>query len=262
MCYNLDGDDMKFNEILNICNDNFDVILGFNENEILTINIKDKPSIIITGSTGTSKSILMHEILLQLINKNSYNDLKIIPIAPTRVELIPYTSTKYSYFDVVSEKEESLETLNKINSLIEERKKLFLKNDVTNFDSYNKINKENKLPFIIVAIDEATDILKYEMSSNILFKLIDNCLNSGIAIVLNTNNVYNEFFEENINTLANVKISFDFVTSSEDKLVNLNNVHNLELGKFIIKIGNERKQSEYQVINFDDKYINEILEKI
>ena len=76
---------------------------------------------------------------------------------------------------------------------------------------------------------------------------------------MNTNNVYNYFFEENINKLASIKLSFDFVSSKEDKLVNLNDVHNLELGKFIIKIGNERKQSEYQVIEFNDKYINEIL---
>lgn len=251
---------MDFSEILKIKNNSFDVVLGMDDdNNYLTVNLKDKPSIIITGSTGTSKSVLLNEILLQLISKNNSDDLKIVPIAPTKVELKPYSETNYSYFNVVSDEKESLVILEKVKDIITERKKLFLKNDVTNFEAYNKLKKDSTLPFIVVAIDEATNILNEYNSSDILFEIINNSKECGVALVMNTNNVYNNFFEENINKLAACKISFDFVSNNEDKLINLKDVHNLELGKFIVKIGNERGQNKYSVIKFDDKYIYQIL---
>ena len=126
---------MNFDEILKIKNDNFDIVLGYDENnELLKINLKENPSIVITGSTGTSKSCLLHEILLQLINKNNYTNLRILPIAPTRVELNPYSNSDYSYLDTISENKESLSVLKIINDLIKDRKRLFRKSRVKTFD--------------------------------------------------------------------------------------------------------------------------------
>ena len=122
---------MKFSEILKENRDNFEVILGYNDNNNLKINIKENPSILITGSTGTSKSIMMQEILLELISKNSCEDLKIIPISPTRVELNRYTESSYSYCNVISNKDIAIKI---INDLIEERENLLVENyDLTNF---------------------------------------------------------------------------------------------------------------------------------
>ena len=249
---------MEFSETLKNKKDSFDVVLGFNKNDILTINLKKNPTVIITGATGTSKSTMMHEILLQLINQNKDNELKIITISPTKVELKPYEQSNYSYNQIISDKKEALNQIKEINELILERKKLFLNNNVKNLDEYNKLNEENLEPFIVIAIDEATDILTEKNSEDELLKLINNCKDHGIILIMNTNNVYNSFFEKNINTLADIKISFDFTTEDESELTNLKDCQNLSLKTFLIKVKNDNIK-EYEVINFDDSYIQKIL---
>ena len=189
---------MKFSEILKEKRDNFEVILGYNDNDNLKINIKDNPSILITGSTGTSKSIMMHEILLELINKNPCEKLKIIPISPTRVELKCYAESNYSYCNVMSNKDIAMKV---IDDLVEKRENLLIENYAKDFDSYNNIEGIEKIPFIVIAIDEASDILSSEEGDKFLNRLIRKCKNLGIAVIINTNNVYNTFFDNDDNEL-------------------------------------------------------------
>ena len=246
---------MKFSEILKENRDNFEVILGYNDDKNLKINIKENPSILITGSTGTSKSIMMHEILLELINKNSFEDLKIIPISKTRVELNCYADSKYNYCKVISNKDVAIKI---IDDLVEKRENLLIKNYVKNFDSYNNINEVEKLPFIVIAIDEATDIISNDDGVEFLANLVRKCTNLGIAVIINTNNVYNNFFDSDDNEYVHVRVSFDFTT--RDALMNnIEDSQNLELRSFLVEIGSERTPNKYNIFDFDDKIINEIL---
>ena len=247
---------MKFSEILNELDKKYEVVLGYNNKEKLKINIKKNPSIIITGSTGTSKSIMMHQILLQLINKNNFKELKIIPVALTKVELEKYALSNYSYCGVISDKDIAIKI---IKELIETRKNLFLENYVKNFDEYNNLKKDEKMPFIVIAIDEASDILNEEDSDSILLDIIKECSNLGISLILNTNNVYNNFFSNDINELANVRISFDFTSREDAEMNNIENSQNLSLRTFLIEIGKERYPNLYNVFDFDDEEIDKIL---
>lgn len=54
---------MNFEDILNMESNSNEVFLGYNDNTIGKYNLKENCTVIITGSTGTSKSVLLHEIL-------------------------------------------------------------------------------------------------------------------------------------------------------------------------------------------------------
>ncbi len=245
---------MKFDDIIKIKNDPFDIILGYEDDKNLIINIKENPSIIITGSTGTSKSILTHEILLQLINKNDNSSLKIIPITPTKVELNCYAQSSYNYSGLISDSNVAITVIQK---LINERKELFKNNYVENFDSYNKLDKVEKLPFIIIAIDEATNILKN--NNNELLEAIYSCFETGISIIMNTNDIYNDFFDLNNNEKATIRISFDFVSRDDALMNNIEECQNLENRTFLIEIGKQRLPKKYKMFEFNDKIIEKIL---
>ena len=81
----------------------------------------------------------------------------------------------------------------------------------------------------------------------------------GVAVILNTNNVYNAYFEENLNLDAACKISFDFVSSEDSALNNIDDSHKLTGKNFIVKFKGKNEQKEYSPIEFSDKYIDEIL---
>ena len=248
---------MNFEDILNMESKTNEVFLGYKDNTIDKYNIKDNCTIIITGSTGTSKSIMLHQILLQLINKHHPDTLKIVTINPTRVELKQYRESKFSYNKDI----QMISTdLGDISNILDKRIELFKENNVDNFDEYNNLDYKS-LPLIVVAIDEATDLFKEDNSDERLRWIINNCKRCGIILILTTNNIYNNFFTKGYNTLANIRISFDFVSSEDSKITNLIDCDKLKLNEFVMELNNDYPEKKYNTFTFDYSIIDKILEK-
>lgn len=249
---------MNFEDILKIECNNTEVFLGYsNDEELKKYDLKCYPSVIITGSTGTSKSVMLNQILLQLIKRNNPDKLKIISINPTKVELKPYLLTKYAYNKDISLQCDNLSSL---TNIIQNRINLFNEYSVNNFDEYNELDYKD-LPLIVLAIDEATFLLSEDNSEEKLKWIIENCKNVGVILLLTTNNIYNKFFDKGYNTLAAMRISFDFVSNEDAKQTNLSNCDKLELDEFLIELNNDVPQEKYKTFYFNDEIINEILNK-
>lgn len=250
------GDSMDFKDILAIDSKPSDVYLGYKDEELLKLDLKEHSSVIITGSTGTSKSVMINQILLQLVNKNNSNDLKIVSINPTKVELKPYRVTKYSY-----NKQIDLEChdFNELLKIMKKRMDLFKEYNVKNYYEYNKLNYKSNLPLIVLAIDEATFLLEEKNSDEKLRWIITNCKETGVILLLTTNNIYNNFFSKGYNTLASIRISFDFVSNEDAKLTNLHGCDKLAMNEFLIEIDNTSLERKYNTFTYDDNTIKEIL---
>lgn len=247
---------MDFKNIVNVKSAPTEVFFGYKNDELLKIDLKNYSSIIITGSTGTSKSVIINQILLQLINKNNSNDLKIVTINPTKVELKPYRLTDYAY-----NKQIDLECheFNEIIKILESRIDLFKEYEVKTFDEYNDLYYKSKLPIIVIAIDEATFLLENKNSDEKLKWIIEHCKELGIIFIMTTNNIYNDFFTKGYNSLADIRISFDFVTNEDAKLTNLSNCENLRLDEFIIEVNNKFNQQTYKSFKYKDNTLKEVL---
>ncbi len=248
---------MNFKDILNMERGKTEVFFGYNDDKAEKIDLKNCPSVIITGSTGTSKSVMLHQILLQLIKNNNPDELKIVSINPTKVELKPYLFTKYSYNKDISLK---CDDFNSIINIIQNRINLFCENSVNDFDEYNKLQTKD-LPIIVIAIDEATFLLNEENSEEKLKWIIEKCKSTGIILLLTTNDIYSKFFDKGYNTLANIRISFDFVSNEDSKQTNLLNCDKLKLDEFLMEINNDVSQKKYKTFYFEDNIIDDILKK-
>ena len=249
---------MNYSDVLNIECKNTEVFLGYYGNILKKVDLSENPSVIITGSTGTSKSVMMHQILLQLIKNNNSDDLKIITINPTKVELKPYRDSIYSFHKDIELDSSNLSIL--IN-IIDSRINLFKENEVEDYYSYNEKNNEKKLPIIVLAIDEATDLLKENNSDEKFRYIINNCKKVGLILLLDTNDIYNQFFFKGYNTMANIRISFDFVSNEDSKITNLHNCDKLALDEFIIEMNNNSPEQKLKSFIFEDSIIKEILNK-
>lgn len=247
---------MDFKSIINEKSKPTEVFLGYIDNELLKLDLKEYSSMIITGSTGTSKSVMINQILLQLINKNNYNDLKIVTINPTRVELKPYRLTDYAY-----NKQIDLECheFSEIIKMMESRMDLFKEYEVNTFDKYNALDYKKKLPIVVIAIDEATFLLENKDSDEKLKWIIEHCKDLGIILILTTNNIYNDFFTKGYNSLADIRISFDFVTKEDAKITNLSNCDSLSLDEFIVEVNNKFNQKTYKSFKYEDDTLQDIL---
>lgn len=249
---------MKFTDILNESIKKEEILLGYNEEEKLIVNIKETPSIIITGETGSGKSILLDQILVQLINKYTSLELGIIPIDTSGVELNYYAESKYTLFNAINDEEKSIVAISRVLKEINRRMELLKNANVSTVDEYNEINNQ-KLPFIVVAIDDDKFLLRNADMEKMLSGIISQLIGLNILFVLATSDVHNKFFELDRNVLASLLITFDYTNKSESRKANIIGADELSIGKFIAKRGEYSKV--YNNYLFDDAIIMEVIGK-
>ena len=98
---------MDFKDILKMDIRKEEIALGIKGNDLFKIDINEFPSLIITGETGSGKSILLDQVLLQFIKKYTSLELGIMAIDTSGVELNYYKDTEYSLFSAINDEEKS-----------------------------------------------------------------------------------------------------------------------------------------------------------
>ncbi len=250
---------MDFKEILNKEIDKNFISLGNNENEELLVDITKYPSIIITGETGSGKSILLDQIILQLINKYTSLELGIIPIDTSGVELNYYVDTNYTLYNAINDEEKSIVALTRVLREIERRKELLKSANVSTVKEYNQVSS-TKLPLLLVAIDDDKLLLRNKDMEKLLSGIITQLIGLNILFVLATSDVHNKFFERDNNILASLLITFDYTNSLEAQKANIEGAQDLAIGEFIARKDN--KLTKYHNYEFDDKIIEEVINKL
>lgn len=250
---------MKFRDILKKDRTKNEIFLGERSfGGDYTVDLDTHPSIIITGETGTGKSILLDQILCQIIAKHTSLEMGLVLVDTGGIELNYYSRSKYSLFSAINNKNDSVTAIAKILREIERRKQLLIEQGVTTFVEYNMI-AEKKLPKIFLAIDDDKSMLSLPDMEKQLSSIIASVNGLGIYILLATNDVYNKFFERDNNTLSSLRISFDLSSYEESVRTNIAGAESLGIGNIIITDGNEN--SVCNTYSFDDHIITEIIER-
>ncbi len=122
-------------------------------------NIEKLPHILIAGTTGSGKSIFIHSVIIPLLYKNSPEQLKLILIDPKRVELSIYEGIPHLIAPVIVEAKKSIAVFRWAVSEMDRRYEIFMKAGVRDIRSYNKSNKNDALPFVVIVIDEMADLM-------------------------------------------------------------------------------------------------------
>jgi DNA segregation ATPase FtsK/SpoIIIE-like protein len=248
---------MEFREVLKNLDSKDSVILGKKDDRLLGIDINDYPSIIITGATGTGKSVLVDQIICQLISTHTSLEMGLVLVDTTGVELNKYAESRYSYYSSLGNDMKELVCITKVLREINRRKELFAELGVNDIVDYNEISP-SKLPLVVLAIDDNQSLIADEDARRMIRSVIKEIPGLGIFFILAENDVSNAFFERNDNLKSAVLVSYDLANEFQSKYVNMKDSSNLETGKFLVRI--EGQIDEYEDFKFDDKIIDEILE--
>lgn len=122
----------------------------------LAADLSIMPHLLIAGTTGSGKSIMLHSILASLIQSNT--DVKLALIDPKKVEFSHYNDIKQLLYPVVTEPDDALSVLSDLVNEMECRFRLMSKAKVTNISAYNE-KRAKKLPYIVLMIDEFSDLM-------------------------------------------------------------------------------------------------------
>lgn len=125
-------------------------------------SIDSMPHLLIAGATGSGKSVCINTIIMSILYKANPNDVKLLLIDPKVVELSIYNGIPHLLIPVVTDPKKAATSLSWAVSEMERRYKLFAKNNVRDIKSYNERlgnDEDNKLPNIIIIIDELADLM-------------------------------------------------------------------------------------------------------
>lgn len=142
------------------------VVLGkdvVGEDKIL--DIAKMPHLLIAGTTGSGKSVAINTIISTLITKKSEKEVKFIMIDPKMVELTPYNDIPHQLVPVIYDPNQAAVALQWSVNEMERRYKLLMSNGVRNIKSYNDIKGIERMPYIVIVIDELADLMMVAANS-------------------------------------------------------------------------------------------------
>ena len=123
----------------------------------IVADLDDMPHLLIAGTTGSGKTVCVNSLILSLLFRNSPNELKFLMIDPKMVELMPFNGMPHMLCPVITDAKKASVALNWVVNEMEGRYQLLAKAGVRNIESYNE--KQEKIPYIIVVIDEFADLM-------------------------------------------------------------------------------------------------------
>jgi S-DNA-T family DNA segregation ATPase FtsK/SpoIIIE len=120
-------------------------------------DLDEMPHLLIAGTTGSGKTVCVNGIILSMLFNATPDDVKFLMIDPKMVELAPYNSLPHMLCPVVTDPKKVATALAWVTTEMDERYQLLAKEGVRNIEAYNQ--KKQKLPYIIVVIDELADLM-------------------------------------------------------------------------------------------------------
>ncbi len=152
----------------------------------IVTDLDEMPHLLIAGTTGSGKTVCVNSLILSLLYKASPNEVKFIMVDPKRVELMPYNGLPHLLCPVVTDHKKVSAALNWTVSEMSKRYDLLQGAGARNIEAYNE--KREKLPYIIVVIDEFADLMSIARVEieNAVTRLAQLSRAVGIHLVLAT----------------------------------------------------------------------------
>jgi len=195
-------------------------------------NLAKMPHCLVAGTTGSGKSVSIHAMITSLLYRNGPDDLKFILIDPKRVELTLYNNIPHLLTPVITEAKKTILALKWAAREMDRRYDILETESVRDIESYHanvfgknpKKMKKNgdgvevevdadRLPYIIIVIDELADIMSTyprELESAIV-RLAQMSRAVGIHLILSTQrpevNVITGLIKANIPARVALKVS-------------------------------------------------------
>lgn len=139
------------------------------EGEPMVADLAKMPHLLIAGTTGSGKSVVISSILMSLLMRTFPEDVRLIMIDPKRVEFAPYDGLPHLYVPVVTEPKQAASALQWAVSEMERRLKIFERIGVRKISTFNEKqaagefekydNPPSKMPYLVIVIDELSDLM-------------------------------------------------------------------------------------------------------
>lgn len=158
------------------------VAMGISSNNLPVIfDLAAMPHLLIAGTTGGGKSVLLNTIISSILFRTTPNKCRLLMIDPKRVEFSPYNGLPHLFAPVATETDEILYTLKELCRIMDDRYKLFEQTGIKDI-------KQSNLPRIVLVVDELADLIMTGggEAGDYLIRLAQKSRAAGIHLIIAT----------------------------------------------------------------------------
>ena len=154
-------------------------------------DLGDFPHMLVSGTSGSGKSVFMHGLIMSLIMRNRPEDLKLVIIDPKKVELSKYRELPHLLCPIISEPKIAKACLDKLVDEMERRYDLMALADASNIKEFNRDyapeHGVEPIPAIVCFIDEYADLAdSVKTIGEPLLRIAQKARAAGIHLVVAT----------------------------------------------------------------------------
>jgi len=140
------------------------------------------PHLLIAGSTGAGKSVMLNSLIMSILYKATPNQVRLIMVDPKRLEFGLYEGIPHLLTPVITDAKKATNALRNAVLEMERRLKLLASQGVRNIDQYNKKVRQlqakprslfedeleeelEEIPYVLILIDELADLMMLERAN-------------------------------------------------------------------------------------------------
>jgi S-DNA-T family DNA segregation ATPase FtsK/SpoIIIE len=200
-------------------------------------DLASMPHVLVAGSTGAGKSVLINSIVMSILYKATPEQVRFIMVDPKTVELGLYVDIPHLLTPVITDMKKAANALKNATREMERRLKLLAEFGVRNLDQYNtKVSKltskaggtaaaegepPRKLPYIVIIIDELADLMMVEgrQIEEAITRLAQMARAVGIHLILATQRPSVDVITGLIKANIPSRISFRLATRVDSRTI-------------------------------------------
>ena len=141
-----------YSRVYNDCNRSTACIGVDSSNNVTLLDVAKAPHILIAGTTGSGKSVLLNSLICSLLYKETPQTAKFIFIDPKQVEMSLYEGLPHLYKPIVKDVPGAVEALKMVCDEMDARYNYLARKGYKNID-------QTKKPRLYVVIDELADLM-------------------------------------------------------------------------------------------------------
>ena len=188
-------------------------------------SIEKMPHLLVSGATGSGKSVCINTIIMSILYKHSPDEVKLLMIDPKVVELSVYNGIPHLIMPVITDPKKASSSLFWAISEMEKRYKAFQKYHVRDIEGYKEAAQSDEsmenLPYIIVIIDELADLMMTSASEveDYIMRLAQKSRACGIHLVIATQRPTVDVITGTIKANIPSRISFAVTSQTDSRTI-------------------------------------------
>ena len=198
-------------------------------NNVLISDITEMPHLLVSGTTGSGKSVFINSLITSLLFNRSPKELRFVMIDPKMIELSPYNGIPHLLRPVITDVMEAKESLVWAMKEMDKRYQMFSDVGARNITSFNEKIKSDRskkkgfdiLPYIVVVVDEMADlILTQGKDVEIpITRIAQKARAAGVHLILATQRPSAEIVTGLIKTNFPTRIAFKVSSSIDSRTI-------------------------------------------